>query len=211
MTIWLLTAKKDLTSIIPNSEARKKYGKTFRKGKILEVHLRGNGGEPGQGECVGALLLEGYCKEDAEHYNGGSWKVNFDGYDTKKECSLNIVDAQFDAQLHRKKYSWKEMEKGEEKKSDSNSSVSKSEKSTEKVERSCGEKFKRFIVKLVFTILPVLPLWWLIKLLVFNVGYFLKALGYIVSWPFRCLLSCCVSNKFLPDYDCLPEYWFNWK
>ena len=70
---------------------------------------------------------------------------------------------------------------------------------------------KRFIVKLVFTILPVLPLWWLIKLLVFNVGYFLKAIGYIVSWPFRCLLSCCVSNKFLPDYDCLPEYWFNWK
>ena len=86
MTIWLLTAKQDLTSKIPNSEARKKYGKTFRKGQILEVHVRGYSGGPSHEECLGALLLEGYCKEDAEHYKGGSWVNNFDGYDTKKSA-----------------------------------------------------------------------------------------------------------------------------
>ena len=111
MTIWLLTAKKDLTSNISNLVARKKYGKTFRKGRTLEVHAQSTGG-PENRECRGALLLEGYCKEDAEHYIGGSWKNNFDGYDTKKEYSNDIFNAQFDAQLNIDKYSWKAMEKG---------------------------------------------------------------------------------------------------
>ena len=60
MTIWLLTAKKDLSSNIDVFEARQKYGKTFRKGRTLEVHASTVGGDPNHEECIKTQKLEGY-------------------------------------------------------------------------------------------------------------------------------------------------------
>ena len=75
-------------------------------------------------------------------------------------------------------------------------------------------------VKFIFTIIPVLPIWWIIKLFIKGgAGFFvilwwlLKAVLYIVTWPIRIFLYCCLDKeerRFLPkwNYDFIPAYSF---
>ena len=210
MTKWILTAKQDVKSTISNQNAREKYGKTFRKGQTLTVHSSSTG-EPDAKDVIGALLLAGYCLEDAEHINtGGSWKNNFDGYDTKEKCDFDIIDKQFDAQYNRNNYSWKKLAEGD-KKNETKETESKSNNSSNDDNSNCCGKFIRFIIQLIFTVIPILPIWWIIKLFMFNIWYCIKAIGYIISWPIRLLCCCCSSTRLIPEWDNCPEYWFNTK
>lgn len=211
MTKWILTAKHDVTSRITNqNNEREKYGKTFRKGQILTVHT-GITGEPDHKDVIGALLLAGYCLEDAENINkGGSWKNNFDGYDTKEQCDFDIIAKQFDAQYNRNNYSWKKLADGD-KKNETKETESKSNNSSNDDNSNCCSEFIRFIIQLIFTVIPILPIWWIIKLFMFNIWYCIKAIGYIISWPIRLLCCCCSSTRFIPEWDNCPEYWFNTK
>ncbi len=91
-------------------------------------------------------------------------------------------------------------------KSDNNSNNSSDE------EGSC--------MKFIFTIIPVLPIWWLIKFFIkagaasfLLVWWVIKAFFYIVSWPIRILLYCCLDKeerRFLPEwtFDIMPAYSF---
>lgn len=209
MTKWILTAKQDVKSKLPNENAIKKYGKTFRKGQTLTVHAPSTGG-PAHEDVIGALLLAGYCQEDAEHINNSSWKYHFDGYDTKEDYDNEIYSAQFEAQLHRSNYSWKKLAEGD-KKNETKETESKSNNSSNDDNSNCCGKFIRFIIQLIFTVIPILPIWWIIKLFMFNIWYCIKAIGYIISWPIRLLCCCCSSTRLIPEWDNCPEYWFNTK
>lgn len=209
MTKWILTAKQDVKSRIPVQNAREKYGKTFRKGQTLIVHAPCTGG-PDYKDVIGALLLDGYCQEDAEHINGGSWTNNFDGYDTKEDYDNEIFSKQFEAQLTRSNYSWKKLAEAD-KKNEAKETESKSNDSSNDDDNECCGKFIRFIIQLIFTVIPILPIWWIIKLFMFNIWYCIKAIGYIISWPIRLLCCCCSSTRFIPEWDNCPEYWFNTK
>ena len=80
---------------------------------------------------------------------------------------------------------------------------------TNKNDIDFAKVFDSKYVKFFFTVIPVLPLWWLIKL-PFKAGWWgIKALGYIISFPFRLILCCCCTTKLLPeDNKILPEYSF---
>ena len=149
MTKWILTAKHDVKSTILDLNAREKYGKTFRKGQTLTVHARTSSGDlsdPDHEEVIGALLLAGYCQEDAEHINGAYWKNNFDGYDTKEDYDNEIFSQQFEAQLHRSNYSWKKLAEGD-KKNETKETESKSNNSSNDDNSNCCSKFIRFIIQ----------------------------------------------------------------
>lgn len=75
---------------------------------------------------------------------------------------------------------------------------------------SCGGLFHT-LTQVLFTIIPILLVWWIVKLFIKTGWYCIKAIGYIISWPVRLLCCCCCSTKFLPDATSLPEYWFNMK
>ena len=73
-------------------------------------------------------------------------------------------------------------------------------------DNSCYTKF-------ICTLILVLPIWWVIKLFI-KLGFsaFLAIL-YIISWPIRAMLCCCLSEKqrsFLPltVKDFVPAYSF---
>lgn len=75
--------------------------------------------------------------------------------------------------------------------------------------------------KFIFTIIPVLPVWWLIKLGIKSSGALLQLLWWIIklpffilSWPVRILLSCCLSKEQrrfapeMPEMKVFPHYSF---
>ncbi len=75
-------------------------------------------------------------------------------------------------------------------------------------------------VKLMCTIIPILPIWWLIKLVIKSgasifvlIWWFIKAFFYVITWPIRILLYCCLdkdSRRFLPklEINVWPAYSF---
>ena len=80
MSNWRLTAKQNVTSPedIYRGKERGNKKKDLKKGFSFIVAARSTGG-PDHNDVVAALLLEGFCKEEAECYDGSSWKNNFDG------------------------------------------------------------------------------------------------------------------------------------
>lgn len=93
---------------------------------------------------------------------------------------------------------------------DNNSSSSSSSSSSSDCSCGCGG-FLRFIAQVVFTIIPILLLWWIIKLIIKGGWYCIKAVGYVISWPFRLLFYCCGCNTDLLPEGSMPSYWFDWK
>lgn len=85
----------------------------------------------------------------------------------------------------------------------SRSSSSSSSRSSSKSNSCCADL--KFIVQILFTIIPILPIWWVIKV----IRYCVKAVGYVISWPFR--LLCCCKKDLLPEDGSIPSYWFGWK
>lgn len=97
MSNWRLTAKQDIYSNAGKKDLRKGY--CFI---VASAYTDADG--PHNDEVVGALLLQGFCKEDAEQYCGGSWRNYFDGWKCG-EIDYNKLDAQHKAYLYSDKYS----------------------------------------------------------------------------------------------------------
>ena len=108
--------------------------------------------------------------------------------------------------------------KDKEKKQENNNSSSSSHSSSSSNDDNNDEEGS--CVKFIFTIIPILPVWWVIKLVmkcgmsIFVILWWsIKAVFYIVSWPVRILLYCCLDKEersFLPkwNFNILPAYSF---
>lgn len=199
MSNWLLIAKQDVTS--PARSFYYKDAKDLKKGFRLTV-ADPSTSRPNPKDVVGALLLAGFCLEEAERYENGSWTNFFEG----KECGetdFDLYDKQFQAQLHRQDYSARNKVNSDVK--ESSSSKSGSSSSSKKNNNS----EMGYFAKLFFTITLILPIWWIIKL-PFCMGWAgIKLIYYIVSWPFRLIFCCCCDTKLIPgDLGAFPKYAF---
>lgn len=75
-------------------------------------------------------------------------------------------------------------------------------------------------IKVVCTIILVLPIWWVIKLCIkcgisiFAILWWIvKAICYVITWPIRAMLCCCLTEeqrRFLPEwiFNFWPAYSF---
>lgn len=98
MSNWLLTAKHNVSS--PGKGVSFcKNPRDLEKGFQITVAARSTGG-PSHEDVIGALLLAGFNKEEAECYNSSSWKYHFDGVECG-EVDFKLSEKQFDAQLRR--------------------------------------------------------------------------------------------------------------
>ena len=199
MSNWILTAKRDVTS--PTRSFGYKDAKDLKKGFSLIVACQSTG-EPSHAEVVGALLLAGFCQEEAEHYDNSSWSYFFEG-EKCGDTDFQLADRQFQAQLHRADYSARAKVKEEKDDVKAPSSSSSSSSSSQ------NKSGMGYCAKFFFTITLILPIWWIIKL-PFCMGQAgLKLIYYIVSWPFRLLLCCCCETKLIPgDLGAFPKYSF---
>lgn len=113
--------------------------------------------------------------------------------------------------------SWKRKNKlGRYKEEASTSTSNSSSKSSERSSSSTSSDDNGSCVKFIFTIIPILPIWWLIKLFIkagaasfVLIWWLIKALFYIISWPIRSLLNK-EEPRFLPKwtFDIMPAYSF---
>lgn len=222
MSNWRLTAKQNVTSPEDHYRGKERGNKKkdLKKGFSFIVAARSTGG-PDHNDVIAALLLEGFCKEEAECYDGSSWKNNFDGVEIgeldwarvhdQEKALKNINDYSGEKRETKKeKTTFFSTEKKTEKKS-SSSSYSSSNKDSDD-NGSC--------VKFIFTVIPILPIWWLIKLFIkagaasfLLIWWVIKAIFYIITWPFRIFMCCCLSaeeRRLLPEwtFDIMPAYSF---
>ncbi len=181
MANWRLTAKQNVTS--PNNGFINGPTKDLRKGFSFIVAAQSTGG-PSHQDVVGALLLEGFSKEEAEYYDNSAWSYYFDGVEIG-ETDFNRANQQFKAQLNRNNYSahksTSEMPIEQKKDYRSPGKVSKINKSINEDDSeeeitddddSLFEKILFFPFKVIWWIIK--GLWWIIKL-VFSIvtfGYF---------------------------------------
>ena len=103
MSNWILTAKSDVSSPIRGRSGASVTPKDLKKGFTLTVAAPSTGG-PAHKDVIGALILAGFCKEEAEHYDNSSWTYYFEG----KECGeldAKLDDRQHKAYCKRDKYS----------------------------------------------------------------------------------------------------------
>lgn len=112
MGTWILTAKTNVSSPVPAycSYGSKPYEKKrdLEKGFTIRVAAPSTGG-PEHRDVIGALLLAGFFKEEAEEYNKSSWECYFTGEKISDETDFELHDKQFKAQLNRNEYSLKKM------------------------------------------------------------------------------------------------------
>ena len=100
-------AKENITSPLrAHSSVKEIYSKArdLKKGYSVEVAHPSTGSGIENSELVGALLLDGFSKEEAERYVDGSPENHFD----VKECGpfdSKLYHKQFEAQTHRADYS----------------------------------------------------------------------------------------------------------
>ena len=117
--------------------------------------------------------------------------------------------------------SWQRKNKlGSYKEETSTSTSNSSSSSSGKPSSSTSSDDNGSCVKFIFTIIPILPIWWLIKLFIkagaaafVLIWWLIKAIFYIISWPIRILLYCCLDKekrRFLPKwtFDIMPAYSF---
>ena len=116
---------------------------------------------------------------------------------------------------------WKRKNKlGHYKKSKPISSSSDGSASRSSSSSSSSSEEEGSCIKLLFTIIPILPVWWIIKLFLKAgastltiVWWLLKSIFYIVTWPIRIFMCCCLDKegrRFLPklELDIWPAYSF---
>lgn len=187
----LLTAKKDIKS--PTRTFGYDSPKDLKKGYTIITVANPSTQDYGiqNKDLVGALLLAGFCKEEAEYYADSSWTNNFDGV-VNGELDHELASQQFQAQLHREDYSarkkW-EKQRAALKESSSNESHQESGSSNSSSSNSSNDE-EGYCKKLMLTVLPVLPIWWIIKL-PFS----------IIAYPFRKLSSSSKDATLFPHYS----------
>lgn len=166
-----------------------------------------------------------------EEYMSGKWQNVFigseltdphDGTSSKTyyEARVSYND---DGSVNENSYtdSWQRKNKlGCYKEETSTSTSNSSSSSSGKPSSSTSSDDNGSCVKFIFTIIPILPIWWLIKLFIkagaaafVLIWWLIKAIFYIISWPIRILLYCCLDKekrRFLPKwtFDIMPAYSF---
>lgn len=207
-----LTAKKDVSSPLKSYGPDK--GKDLKKGySFIAPDAISSKDVPRNWNVkweyfVGALIKEGFSTEEAEYYYNGSPVNNFDLQ------YAGEMDFEFQSEI------WQIWLKKDEFSAKNNSIKNENKQVLEQNthrscdgsnERSCCGGFFHFLCQVLFTIIPILPVWWIIKLFMNAGWYCIKAIGYVISWPVRLLCCCFCSTQLLPDATSMPEYWFNMK
>lgn len=191
MPNWLLTAKNNITS--PTRAFGYDSPKDLKKGYTITVadQVESKWGGPNSKDVIGALLLAGFCKEEAEHYVAGSPENNFD-FIVNGELHHKLASQQFQAQLNREDYSarkkW-EKQRAALKESSSNESPQESGSSNSSSSNSSNGE-EGYCKKMILTVLLVLPIWWVIKL-PFS----------FIAYPFRKLSSSSKDATLFPHYS----------
>ena len=103
MANWILTAKQSVSSPIRGRSDACVEPKNLEKGYTLTVATQSTG-SPNHGDVIGALILAGFCKEEAEAYNGSSWSNHFEGRECG-ETDFTQAEKQHKAQYNRDAYS----------------------------------------------------------------------------------------------------------
>ena len=103
MANWILTAKQSVSSPIRGRSDACVEPKNLEKGYTLTVATQSTG-SPNHGDVIGALILAGFCKEEAEAYNGSSWSYHFEGRECG-ETDFTQAEKQFRTQYNRDAYS----------------------------------------------------------------------------------------------------------
>lgn len=205
MSNWRLTAKANVSSPLRGCPSLLKDGykpKDLKKGFSLIVACRSTG-DPSHEEVTGALLLAGFCKEEAQHYDNSSWKYYFEG-EICGDIDFDLAHEQHEAFIHSEDY--RAIKKNHEIIADKKNDNA-SERSSSSSHDNSGEM--GYCAKLFFTITLILPIWWIIKL-PFCMGWAgIKLIYYIISWPFRLLFCCCCNTQLIPgNLGAFPKYSF---
>ena len=177
---WRLTAKQNVIS--PNRGLINVPTKDLMIGFsfIVSAPLTE---EPTLQEVVGALLLEGFSKEEAEQYANNSWRMFFDGVEIG-EADYDRANKQLQAQLHRNNYSARQTNAISSAISEPETPTKKSKKKNKKDEDEDNDDDEE---ELIFKILlaPFRLVWWIIK-----------GIWWIISGIFRILFSALTFGIF---------------
>ena len=200
--VYQLTAKKNIDS--PLRASGSPNAKNLKKGETTLVVSSNGHDSIGYEELMGALLLNGFCTEEAESYWDGSAGNAFDIEKIKNDYDSSLHTKQWDAWKNRKDYSAKKADNSQSKESSEPSKPSKKKSSSSSSgfwNSSCG----------IFlgTITLILPIWWVLKVpyTMARAGY--RAFVHILTWPFRLLFYCCNSTELFPeDLGAWPKYDF---
>lgn len=103
MANWILISKSNVSSPVRCRSGASVEPKDLQKGFTLTVATPSTG-EPAHKDVQGALLLAGFCKEEAEAYDGGSWKNNFEGKEVG-DVDHKLSDKQHRAWVNKENYS----------------------------------------------------------------------------------------------------------
>ena len=131
------------------------------------------------------------------------WK--YEGVNTRgTQRFIDVVDGKV-------RYSKQYLEQLEKEKEEKEKEKEPEKKQNNKSGDGCCSGLFRFLIQVLFTVIPILLIWWIIKFVARSGWFFIKAIGYIISWPVRLLFCCCCKTDFLPDAIDIPSYWFDAK
>lgn len=160
---WRLTAKEHVSSPV--------HGRDLEKGFSMIVAAPSTGG-PSHKDVVGALLLHGFCKEEAEKYDGSSWTHHFEGTEVG-DLDSKLEDQQHKIWVDRNNYSH----------SESKPAANNNQKKKKKEKRDDDEEKSRDKDGCLTRILkaPFRLLWWIIWDVVLKTILKLLGIWFIIS------------------------------
>lgn len=139
--------------------------------------------------------------EDHDIERGDAWKYQSHSMSAGKSDQARIYYDDNGNIDEKKTYSsqyMKQLHQEEDNDDDIEESSSKRRHSSSR-ETSSDEEGSSFCEKFLCTIILVLPIWWCIKAIGALCVAGVKAIGYIITWPFRILLCCCCETDVVPS------------
>lgn len=173
--------------------------------------------------------MEKRIRISREEYDSGKWQYKATGTELKDPndgtSSVSWYEATVfyndDGTINEEETyneAWKRKNKlGRYKEETSTSKSNSSSSSSGKSSSSTSSDYDSCCVKFLFTIIPILPIWWLIKLPIkaglAALWWLIKAPFYIISYPIRMLLYLCLDaeqRELLPSWPdgVMPAYSF---
>lgn len=139
---WRLTAKEHISSPV--------HGRDLEKGFSMIVAAPSTGG-PSHEDVKGALLLQGFCKEEAEKYDGSSWTNHFEGVE------IGDYDFHLSGEQHKM---WVDCNKYSHAQSNDKSSEKEKEKEEDDDEPKKSNDKEDCLTRILMA--PFRFLWWII-------------------------------------------------
>ena len=171
---WRLTAKENVTS--PEKFYNNPKARDLKKGFSFIV-ASSSTGTPSHDDVRAALVIHGFCKEEAFHYDNSSWeyyfegqKIGEDGWSERHAEQVNIL-RNMDAYSERKRQS--EVDENNKK-----LKAAEQEAHREEPKKESNDK-EGCLTKIIKA--PFRFLWWLIKF-IFKIALSILTLGLVNSW-----------------------------